>query len=198
MVIHLKFWPTLAFAVVLLSWFAFVILFFTRQQPPIAPESKRDRGSITGIVLQGLSYGIVWSVPRQWFTPIFPVSRSIEILLAILTMVLAITTVWFCSTAIRALGKQWSLAARLVEGHKLVKEGPYSVVRNPIYTGMFGMLLATGLAVSHWIGVLVAVVVFAIGTAIRVRSEETLLREAFGREFEDYARAVPAVIPFLI
>ncbi len=111
---------------------------------------------------------------------------------------LAITTVWFCSTAIRALGKQWSLAARLVEGHKLVKEGPYSVVRNPIYTGMFGMLLATGLVVSHWIGLLVAVVVFAIGTAIRVRSEETLLREAFGREFEDYARAVPAVIPFLI
>ena len=198
MVIHLNFWPTVAFAVVMLSWFAFVILFFTRKKPPTAPESKRDRGSIAGIVLQGLSYGIVWSVPRQWFTPIFPVSRSIEILLAILTMVLAITTVWFCSTAIRALGKQWSLAARLVEGHKLVKEGPYSVVRNPIYTGMFGMLLATGLVVSHWIGLLVAVVVFAIGTAIRVRSEETLLREAFGREFEDYARAVPAVIPFLI
>src|SRR6266567_3669484 len=130
MVIHLKFWPTLAFAVVLLSWFAFVILFLARLKPPTAPESKRDRGSIAGIVLQGLSYGIVWSVPLQWFTPIFPVSRSIEILLAILTMVLAITTVWFCSTAIRALGKQWSLAARLVEGHKLVKEGPYSVVSN--------------------------------------------------------------------
>ncbi len=198
MVIHLNFWPTLAFAVVLLSWFAFVILFFTRRKPPTAPESKRDRGSIAGIVLQGFSYGIVWSVRRQWFTPILPGRKSIEILLAILTMVLAITTVWFCSAAIRALGKQWSLAARLIEGHRLVTEGPYRVVRNPIYTGMFGMLLATGLAVSHWIGLLVAVAVFAIGTAIRVRSEEKLLREAFGREFEEYARAVPAVIPFLI
>src|SRR5438094_5095295 len=198
MVIHLNFWPTLAFAVVLLSWFAFVILFLERKKPPTAPESRRDRASIIGIVLQGFSYGIVWSVRRQWFTPIFSVSNAVEILLAILTMVLAITTVWFCSAAIRALGKQWSLAARLVEGHKLVKEGPYSVVRNPIYTGMFGMLLATGLAVSHWIGLLVAVELFAIGTAIRVRSEETPLREAFGREFEDYARAVPAVIPFLI
>ena len=198
MVIHLNFWPTLAFAVVLLSWFAFVILFFTRQKPPTAPESKRDRASIAGIVLQGFSYGIVWSVRRQWFTPIFSVRRSVEILLAILTMVLAITTVWFCSAAIRALGKQWSLAARLVEGHRLVKEGPYSVVRNPIYTGMFGMLLATGLAVSHWIGLLIAVGLFAIGTAIRVRSEEKLLREAFGREFEEYAQCVPAVIPFLI
>ena len=59
MVIHLNFWPTLAFAVVLLSWFAFVILFLARQKPPTAPESKRDRGSIAGLVLQGLSYGIV-------------------------------------------------------------------------------------------------------------------------------------------
>src|SRR5437899_12272717 len=198
MVIHLNFWPTLAFTVVMSSWVAFVILFLTRKRPQSSPESKRDRGSIAGIVLQGFSYGIVWSVRRQWFTPIFSVRRSVEILLAILTMVLAISTVWFCSAAIRALGKQWSLAARLVEGHKLVKEGPYSVVRNPIYTGMFGMLLATGLAVSHWIGLLIAAVVFAIGTAIRVRSEEKLLREAFGREFEEYAQKVPAVIPFLI
>src|SRR5438034_10719831 len=112
-------------------------------------------------------------------------------------MVMAITTVWCCSTAIRALGKQWSLAARLVEGHKLVKEGPYSVVRKPIYTGMFGMLLATGLAVSHWIGLLMAILVFAVGTAIRVHSEERLLRGAFGEEFEAYARKVPAVVPFL-
>src|SRR3989454_9383279 len=198
MVIHLNFWPTLAFAVVLLSWFAFVILFLAREKPPAAPESKGDRASIIGIVLQGFGYGIVWSVPRQWFTPIFSVSNAVEILLAILTMVLAITTVWFCSAAIRALGKQWSLAARLVEGHKLVKEGPYSVVRNPIYTGMFGMLLATGLAVSHWIGVVIAIVMFAIGTYIRVRSEERLLREMFGREFDEYARRVRAVIPLLI
>jgi len=103
-----------------------------------------------------------------------------------------------CGGAVRSLGKQWVLAARLLEGHKLVTEGPYNVVRNPIYTGMFGMLLATGFAVSHWLGLSIAIVIFAIGTFIRVRSEEKLLREAFGGEFDEYARKVPAVIPFLI
>jgi protein-S-isoprenylcysteine O-methyltransferase Ste14 len=106
--------------------------------------------------------------------------------------------VWLCISAIRTLGQQWSLAARVIEGHKLVTQGPYSVVRNPIYTGMLGMLLATGLANSHWIGLLIALVLFSIGTAIRVRCEAVLLREAFGEEFEKYARKVPAVIPYVI
>jgi protein-S-isoprenylcysteine O-methyltransferase Ste14 len=125
-------------------------------------------------------------------------NRFLEIALSMITIALAAGSVWFCAASLRALGQQWSLAARVVEGHKLVTQGPYSIVRNPIYTGMFGMLLATGLAVSHWIGLVLAIVVFAIGTMIRVRSEERLLREMFGSGFDEYARKVPAVIPFLI
>ena len=195
--IQLNFWPTLAFVVMALSWLAFVLTFFFHKKPPSPPDKKRDPSSIAGIVLQGVSYGIVWSIRRTWFTPMFP-NRPLEIGLAVLTMVLAAWSVWFCSIAIRTLGEQWSLAARVVEGHKLVTKGPYSIVRNPIYTGMFGMLLATGLAVSHWIGLVIAIVIFAIGTFIRVRSEERLLREMFGPEFDEYAQKIPAVIPFFI
>ena len=195
--IHLELWPTLAFVVMVLSWFAFVVTFLFHKKPPSPPDRKRDSSSVIGIVLQGAGYGIVWTIRRSWFTPMFP-NKSLEIVLALLTMFLAVWSVWFCSAAIRTLGKQWSLAARVVEGHKLVTEGPYNIVRNPIYTGMFGMLLATGLAVSHWVGLVIALVVFAIGTFIRVRSEERLLREMFGHEFDAYAHEVPAVIPFLI
>jgi hypothetical protein len=41
----------------------------------------------------------------------------------------------------------------------------------PIYTAMLGMLVATGLAVSHWIALFAALIVFFIGTIVRVRSE---------------------------
>jgi protein-S-isoprenylcysteine O-methyltransferase Ste14 len=196
---QLEFWPTLTFAVVMLSWFAFVVVFvsFIGRKPPSAPDSKRERTSIIGIALQGVSYAVVWTWRRPAFTPIISSSKIAEAALAVLTMALAIGSVWFVSAAVRTLGEQWSLAARVLEGHKLITSGPYSVVRNPIYTGMFGMLLATGLAISQWIGLLIAVVVFAIGTAVRVRSEEKLLRGAFGEEFETYARRVPAIVPFL-
>lgn len=188
--------PTLVFAVVILSWMMFVVVFLMHKKPPAGSEQKRERVSIVGIALQGAAYAIVWSIHRHFFTPIAPMSKPLEIALAILTMLLAIGSVWSVSAAVKALGKQWSIAARLVEGHKLVTEGPYRIVRNPIYTGMLGMLLATGLAISHWIALLIAIIVFAIGTWIRVRSEERLLREAFGAEFDEYARKVPAVVPY--
>jgi protein-S-isoprenylcysteine O-methyltransferase Ste14 len=195
--LSLDFLPTWVFAVVMLSWFAFVVVFFARKNPPSPPDSKRDRISILGIALQGVSYGIVWSAHRPFFTPLFKMGKQLEIIVAVLTMIVAIGSVWFVLNAIRTLGKQWSLAARVLEGHKLVTEGPYRIVRNPIYTGMFGMLLATGLAISHWIGLLIAIVIFAIGTVIRVHSEEKVLREVFGAEFDGDADRVPAVVPFL-
>jgi protein-S-isoprenylcysteine O-methyltransferase Ste14 len=193
-------WPGLAFVVVMISWFAFAavfLAFLTRRQAPAARDRKREPASIAGIVLQGVSYAVVWSTRRPSFTPIADLGKFFEIASTVLAMALAISSVWLVSAAVRALGKQWSLAARVLEGHRLITEGPYNVVRNPIYTGMFGMLLATGLAFSHWLGLLIAILVFAIGTAIRVHSEEKLLRETFGEEFESYARKVPAVVPFL-
>jgi protein-S-isoprenylcysteine O-methyltransferase Ste14 len=113
----------------------------------------------------------------------------------VLTISLAAASVWLIASAVRTLGKQWAVAARLVEGHKLITEGPYAFVRNPIYTGMLGMLIATGLAMEQWIATIVAVIIFFAGLVIRVRAEEKLLREAFGEEFDDYARRVPAVVP---
>ena len=41
-------------------------------------------------------------------------------------------------------------------------------------------------------------IMFAIGTFIRVRSEEKLLRETFGNEWDEYAHRVQAVVPFLV
>lgn len=150
-----------------------------------------------GITLQGISYGLAWGLWRPPFSPIVPMPHAVEVALALATMALSAASVWIGIAAVRTLGKQWSYEARLVEGHKLIVSGPYRFVRHPIYTGMFGKLLATGLAVSHWIGLAGAVLVFAVGTAIRIRSEEKLLRNAFGDDFDAYRRYVPAILPRL-
>jgi len=195
--ITFEFLPTLVFVVVMICWFVFAGVFLFRKKPLSPPDQKRDRGSLIGVALQVMSYGIVWGVHRTAFTPIVSGNRPIAIAAGVLAIVAAIGSVWLFTTALKTLGKEWSITARLVEGHKLATSGPYAYVRHPIYTGMLGMLVATGLAISHWIALLAALLIFFIGTIIRMRSEDRLLREAFGEQFENYTQRVSAIVPGL-
>lgn len=198
--ITFEFLPTLVFVIVMTSWFVFAGIFIFRKKPPSPPDQKRERGSLFGVAVQGMSFGIVWGVHREAFTPIVSGSewsKPVGVAAGLGAVLAAIGSVWLITAAVKTLGKEWSLTARLVEGHKLATSGPYAYVRHPIYTGMLGMLVATGLAFSHWITLLAAIPIFFVGTIIRVRSEERLLREAFGAQFEDYARRVPAIVPGL-
>jgi protein-S-isoprenylcysteine O-methyltransferase Ste14 len=188
----------LSFVVVIGMWLVFAGTFLLGKKPQSAPDTKREPSSWFGIILQGLSFGIVWAVRRTPFaSPFVDGQDALNIGLQAISIALAIGSIWLASSAVRELGKQWSLQARLIEGHKLVTSGVYSMVRHPIYTAMFGMLIATALAFSHWIGFAAAVIVFLIGTKIRTRVEEKLLAEAFGTEFESWKAKVPALIPFL-
>lgn len=197
MKINLDPFHTDLFLFLFLCWVFFSGIFMLRKKLPKARESKRDRLSLLGIVLQGVSFAMIWG--STGFTITLGLFRptSGQIALAILTVAILGVSIWLTFDSVRTLGKQWAYVARLVEGHKLITEGPYSLVRNPIYLGMFGMLVATGLALGRWWILPLACAIFLLGTAIRIRSEERLLSAAFGEEFEAYARRVPAFFPRL-
>jgi protein-S-isoprenylcysteine O-methyltransferase Ste14 len=97
----------------------------------------------------------------------------------------------------RALGRQWRVDAGLNPDHELVQSGPYRVVRHPIYTSMLCVLFGTGFMITPLPILLVSVVLFLIGTEIRVRIEDGLLASRFGDQFRDYQRSVFAYVPFL-
>ena len=187
----------IVFYAVIGCWCVFLVTFALRGRRSKSRETKRDWTAMIGFFLQAAGYFAVWVSPlqRKQFSAIVAMPRPTEVVLGVLTVALAAASVWLVNAAARRLGKQWALAARLVEGHELITDGPYCWVRNPIYTGMFGLLLATGLAMSRWTTLVAAALVFAAGTLIRVRSEEKLLLQAFGAGFEEYARKVPALIP---
>jgi protein-S-isoprenylcysteine O-methyltransferase Ste14 len=174
-----------------IGWLAFGAIFIFRRRFSRDKTKKADRASITGIALQSLALAFVWVFPRRDML----IGPWLQLLVLAIEIVVIVASLWMMAAAVRVLGKQWSLQARVLQDHKLIREGPYRLVRHPIYTGMLGMIVAAGLAWSHWIGFVISILFFAIGTAIRVRSEERLLREQFGAAFDDYKRSVPAVVP---
>jgi protein-S-isoprenylcysteine O-methyltransferase Ste14 len=187
--------PAVTFAIVIICWVAFAAFFF-RRRPTSPPDQKRNPRSILGLALQGVSFLTVWLIRRPPLTP-FANDSWLATAVSCFAIVSAIGSVILVMSAVITLGKEWSLTARVVEGHELATKGPYAFVRHPIYTGMLGMLLATGIAISHWAALLPAILFYLAGTTVRVRSEEELLREAFGSTFDEYAQRVPALVPGL-
>jgi len=160
-------------------------------------NAKRDLKSSIGFLLQIAAYAICFIFDRTSFRAFFPMARLSENVLAAVTILLAVASTWFCYVSARALGKQWALMARVIEGHELIAQGPYALVRNPIYLAMLGIEVASGLAFGRWQALVAATAVFLAGTWIRIHTEEKLLREAFGAKFDSYAERVPALLPRL-
>ena len=188
----------ISFAVIILLWFVFAGTFFLRKKPETTPDKIGVPKSFLGVALQGVGFGLVWSIRRTpVFSPVIDGQYTANLVLRIGAVLFAIFSVWLAMSAVKELGKQWSLEARLIEDHKLITTGVYQITRHPIYTAMLGMLLATGLAFSHWIALMGALIIFFIGTKIRTNIEESLLRDAFGQEFTDWEAKVPGLIPFV-
>ncbi|MBV8687186.1 MAG: isoprenylcysteine carboxylmethyltransferase family protein [Alphaproteobacteria bacterium] len=97
--------------------------------------------------------------------------------------------------ASRAMGANWSLAARMRADHQLVTGGVFARLRHPIYAGMALFLAAEAVGLGHYRHLLVGVPLFVAGTGLRVREEERLLRAQFGAAYEDYARRVKRFLP---
>ena len=95
-----------------------------------------------------------------------------------------------------ALGRLWILT--YIGGYKnkrLITEGPYSVVRNPLYC--FNFLGFTGIGFSFeslLITCLLTTLFFPLHWTA-VLQEEKKLRAYFGKEYDNYAGAVPRWIP---
>lgn len=155
----------------------------------------RNNKSWAGFAMQMLAYALVFCLERPYFTPIIRIPKQAEAIVLGVASAIGVASAVFCYSAMRTLGKQWSLVARVVSGHQLIQRGPFAVVRNPIYLAMFGLLIQAGVVVSIWWAIPPAMAIFLIGTWIRIREEEKILRAEFGERFEEYARRVPAFVP---
>jgi protein-S-isoprenylcysteine O-methyltransferase Ste14 len=183
-------------AAVLIAWVLPAPAFLRGSSQSAKSATRRDTASRIGIAIQAVAFALSWMGPWWVFRPQSPFLHPA---VAIVAAVLGFAGSFLVIRSVRVLGREWSLTARIAEGHRLITSGPYALVRNPIYTGMWGLQVATCLAWSSWwLGykmVAISTAIYYAGTMLRVRREERLLRAEFGEAFDRYARRVPALIP---
>jgi protein-S-isoprenylcysteine O-methyltransferase Ste14 len=93
------------------------------------------------------------------------------------------------------IGRNWSGAVTVKEGHELIRTGPYGYVRHPIYTGILTAVIGTAIT-SGTLRSLLGFIIIATALIIKSRKEEQFMRAVFPGQYERYCEEVPALIPF--
>jgi protein-S-isoprenylcysteine O-methyltransferase Ste14 len=99
--------------------------------------------------------------------------------------------------AILSLGRYFRREVTIEPGQRLVRRGPYRLLRHPSYAGIFLSFFGLGLAFGSWISAAVALVTIVAGMLPRIRVEERALAQAFGADYADYARSTARVLPYI-
>lgn len=93
-------------------------------------------------------------------------------------------------------GRIWTLS--YISGHKkkdLITEGPYSMMRNPLYFFSFIGVIGLGIATLSILLLTVLLITFALYYPLVIWHEEGQLTEVHGEAYRNYRREVPSFLP---
>jgi protein-S-isoprenylcysteine O-methyltransferase Ste14 len=94
-----------------------------------------------------------------------------------------------------AMGSSWRIGVDPEERTGLVTEGPFALVRNPIFAAMLPTALGLGLLVPSWVSLLgLAGLLAALELQVRV-VEEPYLLQVHGSAYASYAARVGRFLP---
>ncbi len=168
----------------------------TRSRRPRAGAQAHDRASrfvlmlciFTGIFLGGAAAFVERQFAVPWErTALFGAG-----------IVLMLGGEAFRLSAIRVLGKFFTVVVAIQPGQTVVEKGPYRWIRHPSYSGAILTFLGLGLVFGNWLSLLLIATFTAIGYGYRIRVEENALMEALGESYREYMKRTKRIIPFVI
>lgn len=169
-----------------------------------APFDYRNRYAIHTIVyvLGFVAYAIPSQRDPAWITltPILRKTGIFSFSSASLALLVAAFVVAAIGAGLRTWGSSY-LGAGIVEsptthGNRLLADGPYRYVRNPLYLGTILHTLAISLLMPTY-GALFAVVVLTLFQFRLIAVEEPFLQQQLGEAYMEYKRRVPRLLPSL-
>ena len=179
---------------VVLPWVAFGLYWLVASFKTRATEKKESPASRYPIIfLMVLGYYCLFggnnpiALLHQRFVPL---TESVVVLGGLLTWLGIGLTVW----ARYYLGENWSARVTIKVGHELIRTGPYSHLRHPIYTGLLLASVGTGIAFGELRGLLGVCFVLAAFT-IKAKKEENMLIARFGPKFEEHRQHTGFLLP---
>lgn len=180
----------------LIPWYG-IAIYWALTGLRVKPTEAREKSTDRMITLAGVMLGYTllfanWLKIGPLRLRFVPQSAWITGSGIALTWLGAAQAIW----ARQSIGQVWSARVALKQGHRLIRSGPYAVVRHPIYTGLLVAAAGTALVTGEWRGVL-AVALLLAAHSRKARREESLLTSEFGEQYADYRRSAGFLFPRL-
>lgn len=153
----------------------------------------REWGSYGGIAVTALVGVALAGLARRMLPGLDFPSRATgwSILIAVLVVLGGGFRLW----SIAALGRYFRAVVHIQEGHRVVRSGPYRVLRHPSYTGLLVSLLGVSLLWGNYASSAVFWVLVLLGVLYRIRVEERVLLDGLGDDYAVYMRETNRLIP---
>jgi len=143
--------------------------------------------------------------PVQYYPPLVwlpfvvayaqPMPMDLDRVVRYIGLGLCVGSALFAAWAMWSLGRSYGIRMDIFAGHTLKTDGPYAIVRHPMYLGIVLFHLGASLAFASPLLLALTALIVVPFTALRISYEDGVLRQAFGERYAAYERATPALIP---
>ncbi len=164
-------------------------------QKSSAADRHEDRGSLRLLVFGGMISLFLAFIFALNLTSLAISTHGL--LMMNLGTALIVAGVAFRWYSIRVLGQFFTRDVAIRENHRIIRKGPYRILRHPSYSGY--LLAATGIAaaLNNWAASSELLVInFAI-YIYRMNIEEAALQAAFGESYAAYQAETKRIVPFI-
>ncbi|MBU2768960.1 isoprenylcysteine carboxylmethyltransferase family protein [Acidithiobacillus ferrivorans] len=102
------------------------------------------------------------------------------------------------SYAVITLKNHFTVDLAIQPGHRLIRHGPYRIVRHPSYTGALLCFSGLALSVGYWGTTLIILIPVISAYIWRITKEEHILTKAFGDVYQEYCSSTYRLFPGII
>jgi len=178
--------------VLAVCFFAIEPLFRQGKAAKSLERTASDKGSSTLIVV--LFWIVIILPPLLNFLQVGQIGSSGIRWLGLLIMLLSLVLRFW---SMRVLGEYYTRTLRVTDTQAIVSQGPYQVIRHPGYLGTIFVWIGFALAIGNWIStIILAILLFGV-YGYRIRSEEAMLIDRFGNEYQEYRKRTWRLVPFI-
>jgi protein-S-isoprenylcysteine O-methyltransferase Ste14 len=99
--------------------------------------------------------------------------------------------------SMRVLGQYYTRTVRVSDTQAIISQGPYRVIRHPGYLGTIFVWIRFALAVGNWMATVILIILLFGVYGYRIRSEELMLFDRFGNEYQESSKRTWRLVPFI-